>query len=112
MRSTPERVNMAKEAARRRAQKGARMTLGRLRAICAALALGLLGTLAHFAGCAAGEVQGMGGATLLAESAGGYVLVAVVTFIAAAALTLLCTRLRERSRREEENGRKKEEEAR
>ena len=40
--------------------------------------------------------QGMFGAMLLREDAGGYVLVAVVSFAAAAAITALCFRLRNR----------------
>lgn len=44
-------------------------------------------------------VQGMNGATLLAESTGGYVLVAVISFLAAVVFTLLCVRLHERNRR-------------
>ena len=39
----------------------------------------------------------MNGATLLSESAGGYVFVAVVSFIAAVCLTLLCIKIREKS---------------
>ena len=38
--------------------------------------------------------QGIFGAMLLREDAGGYVLVAVVSFAAAAAITALCIRLR------------------
>ena len=40
--------------------------------------------------------QGIFGAMLLREDAGGYVLVAVVSFAAAAAITALCFRLRKR----------------
>ena len=40
--------------------------------------------------------QGIFGAMLLREDAGGYVLVAVVSFAAAAAITALCFRLRSR----------------
>ena len=43
--------------------------------------------------------QGIFGAMLLREDAGGYVLVAVVSFAAAAAITALCFRLRRRENR-------------
>ena len=59
------------------------------------------------AGCAGKSVgqgqtaaQGIFGAMLLREDAGGYVLVAVVSFAAAASITALCIRLRDRERRE------------
>ena len=45
------------------------------------------------------EVQGMTGATLLSESAGGYVLVAVISFLVAVVFTPLCVRLHERNGR-------------
>ena len=41
----------------------------------------------------------MNGATLLSESAGGYVLVAVISFLVAVVFTLLCVRLHERNGR-------------
>ena len=43
--------------------------------------------------------QGIFGAMLLREDAGGYVLVGVVAFTAAAAITALCFRLRGKEKR-------------
>ena len=48
------------------------------------------------------------GATLLADSAGGYVLVGVASFTAAAVLTVVCMRLHEREKREKNNETDKE----
>ena len=51
--------------------------------------------------CTAGQTaaQGIFGAMLLREDAGGYVLVGVVAFAAAAAITALCFRLRSKEKR-------------
>ena len=46
--------------------------------------------------------QGIFGAMLLREDAGGYVLVGVVSFAAAAAITALCFRLRNRENRKKD----------
>ena len=53
-------------------------------------------------------VLGAYGATLLADSAGGYVLVGVASFTAAAVLTVVCMRLHEREKREKNNKTDKE----
>ena len=73
MYDTAERVRRAKRTARQQEQKALR----RLGALCAALTLALTGALTHFAGSIPGTVQGAYGAMLLADSAGGYVLVGV-----------------------------------
>lgn len=96
MRETSERLRRVYRAAARR---GARRGLRCLTALTALLALGLTAALARFSGRGAGAVQGFSGAALLAEGAGGYVLVGVAAFVLAVALTLLCTRLREREKR-------------
>ena len=98
---TTERVRRAKHAARRLIRQREQKALRRLGALCAALALGLTGTLAHFTGGVQGGVQGAYGATLLSESAGGYVLVGVAAFAAAVTLTVICMRLHERDKRNE-----------
>lgn len=72
-----------------------------LSALCVMLSCLLVGAIAELSGGTdkAALVQGMNGATLLSESAGGYVFVAVVSFFAAVVFTLLCVRLHERNGR-------------
>ena len=107
MYDTTERVRRVKQTALRLIQKRERTALRRLETLCTAL--GLTGALAHFIGGAPGAaVQGAYGATLLADSAGGYVLVGVASFTAAAVLTVVCMRLHEREKREKNNKTDKE----
>ena len=54
--------------------------------------------------------QGMFGAMLLREDAGGYVLVAVLSFAAAAAITALCIRLRIRENQKKDGADPQEQE--
>lgn len=101
MYDTTERVRRVKQTALRLIQKRERTALRRLGTLCTALA--------HFIGGAPGAaVQGAYGATLLADSAGGYVLVGVASFTAAAVLTVVCMRLHEREKREKNNETDKE----
>ena len=98
MYDTAERLRRAKRAARQLVRRQERKALRRLGTLCAALALALTGALTHFAGSIPGTVQGAYGATLLADSAGGYVLVGVAAFVIAVALTVVCMRLHERDK--------------
>ena len=98
MYDTTERVRRVKRAARQLVRRQERKALRRLGTLCAALALALTGALTHFAGSIPGTVQGAYGATLLADSAGGYVLVGVAAFVTAVALTVVCMRLHERDK--------------
>ena len=99
MYDTAERVRRAKRAARQLIRKQEQKALRRLGILCAALALSLTGALTHFAGSIPGAVQDAYGATLLADSAGGYVLVGVAAFVTAVALTVVCMRLHEQEKR-------------
>ena len=90
MYDTTERVRRVKQTALRLIQKRERTALRRVGTLCTAPALGL-----H-------------GATLLSDSAGGYVLVGVASFTAAAVLTVVCMRLHEREKREKNNETDKE----
>ena len=98
MYDTAERVRRAKHMARTLIRKQEQKTLPRLGTLCAALALGLTGALVHFTCGTPGAVQGAYGATLLADSTGGYVLVGVTAFVAAVALTVVCMRRHERDK--------------
>lgn len=110
MYDTTERVRRVKQTALRLIQKRERAALRRLGTLCTVLALGLTGAMAHFIGGPPGAaVQGAYGATLLADSAGGYVLVGVASFTVAAVLTVVCMRLHEREKREKDNKPNKEE---
>ena len=101
MYDTAERLRRSKLAARQRVRRQERIALRRRGTLCAALALALTGALTHFAGSIPGTVQGAYGAPLLADSAGGYVLVGVAAFVIAVALTVVCMRLHAR---DEQNG--------
>lgn len=108
MYDTTERVRRVKQTALRLIQKRERTALRRLETLCTALALGLTGALDFIGGAPGAAVQGAYGATLLADSAGGYVLVGVASFTAAAVLTVVCMRLHEREKREKNNKTDKE----
>ena len=99
MYDTAERLRRAKRAARQLVRRQERKALRRLGTLCAVLALALTGALTHFAGSIPGAVQDAYGATLLADSAGGYVLVGVAAFVTAVALTVVCMRLHEQEKR-------------
>jgi len=99
MYDTAERVRRAKRTARQLIRKQEQKALRRLGTLCAALALALTGALTHFTGGVPGAVQDAYGATLLSESAGGYVLVGVAAFVAAVVLTIVCMRLHEQEKR-------------
>ena len=109
MYDTTERVRRVKQTALRLIPQRERTALRRLGTLCTVLALGLTGAMAHFIGGPPGAaVQEAYGATLLAASAGGYVLVGVASFTAAAVLTMVCMRLHERENREKNNETDKE----
>ena len=110
MYDTTERVRRAKRAARQLARRQEQKALRRLGILCAALALGLTGALTHFAGSIPGAVQDAYGATLLADSAGGYVLVGVAAFVTAVALTVICMRLHEQEKKTRSKDENEEEE--
>ena len=98
MYDTNERIAQVKERAMRIRQKKEKRAIRGLSTLCLALCC-LVGVLGEVSGGfrSAAEVQGMTGATLLSESAGGYVLVAVISFLVAVVFTLLCVKLRERN---------------
>ena len=100
MYDTKERVDRAKERADRLIHKREKRIIGGMSTLCLMLSCclaGIIGKLSEGRGGAV--VQGMNGATLLSESTGGYVLVAVISFLVAVVFTLLCVRLHERNGR-------------
>jgi len=75
-----------------------------LSALSLALFAALSWAVAECGGMRHGLTQGeLAGSSLLADSAGGYVLVAVLSFAAAVAVTTLCFRYR-RKQEEQQNG--------
>ena len=67
--------------------------------MCLLLFAALMQAVGTLIGQGQTAAQGVFGAMLLREDAGGYVLVAVVSFAAAVAITALCFRLRIRENR-------------
>ena len=101
MYETKKRVSEAKLRAAHMIEKKEKRAIRCLSALCVMLSCLLVGAIAELSGGTdkAALVQGMNGATLLSESAGGYVLVAVISFLVAVVFTLLCERLHERNGR-------------
>ncbi len=97
MRTTEERIRFLHERAanlRRQREKRLIKTLGGLSAclcVCLTVCVVRLTGMAHSAGA-----DGFTGSSLLSESAGGYVLVAVVSFALAVLVTVLCLKNRNR----------------
>ena len=96
MYDTARRVALVKQRVRENTRRRQRREAISLSAACMLLCAAL--TQAADALIVRGQTaaQGIFGAMLLREDAGGYVLVAVVSFAAAAAITALCFRLRNR----------------
>ena len=94
MYDTARRVALVKQRVRENTRRRQRREAISLSAACMLLCAAL--TQAADALIVRGQTaaQGIFGAMLLREDAGGYVLVAVVSFAAAAAITALCFQLR------------------
>ena len=96
MYDTARRVALVKQRVRENTRQRQRLEVISLSALClmlfAALAKGADALIVRGQTAA----QGIFGAMLLREDAGGYVLVAVISFIAAAAITALCFHLRKK----------------
>ena len=101
MYDTARRVALVKQRVRENTRRRQRRGVCGLSAVC----MLLFAALMQAAGLAVGQgqtaAQGIFGAMLLREDAGGYVLVAVVSFAAAVALTAICGRLRGRKKQNE-----------
>ena len=94
MYDTARRVALVKQRVRENTRRRQRCGVYRLSAACMLLFAALMQTAGMVIGQGQSAAQGIFGAMLLREDAGGYVLVAVVSFAAAAAVTALCMRLR------------------
>ena len=94
MYDTARRVALVKQRVREMGRQRRRREVGGLSAVCLLLFAALMQAVGTLIGQGQTAAQGVFGAMLLREDAGGYVLVAVVSFAAAAAITALCFRLR------------------
>ncbi|MEE0204199.1 MAG: glycosyltransferase [Oscillospiraceae bacterium] len=111
MYDTARRVALVKQRVREHNRRRQRHGIYGLTAACLLLFTVLVREMDALIGQGQVAVQGVFGAMLLRENAGGYVLVGVVSFAAAVVLTVLCMRLREREKQNRENTEQKEENA-
>ena len=96
MYDTARRVALVKKRVRDNTRRRQRRSVYGLSAACMLLFAALVQAEGMAIERGQTAAQGVFGAMLLREDAGGYVLVAVVSFAAAAAITALCIRLRNR----------------
>ena len=94
MYDTARRVALVKQRVRENTRRRQQRGIYGLSAACMLLCAALMQTAGTVVGPGQTAAQGVFGAMLLRQDAGGYVLVAVVSFAAAAAITALCIRLR------------------
>ena len=96
MYDTARRVALVKKRRHEYARRKQQREICGLSAACMLLCAVLTQAAGMVVGPGQIATQGIFGAMLLREDAGGYVLVGVVSFAAAAAITALCFRLRNR----------------
>ena len=107
MYDTARRVALVKQRVRENTRRRQRREAISLSAACMLLCAVLTQAAGMVVGPGQTAAQGVFGAMLLREDAGGYVLVGVAAFTAAVVLTVVCMRLHER----EKQKRKHEEDA-
>ena len=108
MMDTGQRVELVKRRARQMRRRREKRLTGRLSLLSVTLCCCLIYAAWDFSGSSPGTVQGMNGATMLLENAGGYVLVGVLCFIAAVVITVLC--IRSRGKAKKKNNKSEEDE--
>ena len=90
MRTSEERLTLLHDRADALKKEKERNLVRGLSGACIMLALGLVAVIGIFGNSGGGVIgEGFAGSSMLSESAGAYVLVAVIAFIAGAAVTLL-----------------------
>ena len=94
MYDTARRVELVKRQIRKNTRRRQKRGIGRLSAVCMLLFAALMQAADALIVRGQTAAQGIFGAMLLREDAGGYVLVAVVSFAAAVVITALCFRLK------------------
>ncbi|MBQ3404786.1 MAG: glycosyltransferase [Oscillospiraceae bacterium] len=111
MRGTDERMALVNARVSALTRRRERQGIAGLSTLSGGLLLALLTIIGRFSGTVHNLPSGdLAGSSLLADSAGGYVLVAVAAFIAAVAVTTLCFRLRDRQRTERQKDHKEKNE--
>ncbi len=104
MRNVEERMAMVTNRIRALERRRERRETAGLSALSVFLVLALVTLLGQLGGGGTGTFpEGMAASSLLAESAGGYVLTAVLAFMAGVTVTVLLKRKQERKPMEEEN---------
>ena len=101
MYDTAKRVALVKRRVRESTRRKQRRGVYRLSAACMLLFAALMQTAGVVIGQGQTVAQGIFGAMLLREAAGGYVLVGVVTFAASVVLTAVYMRLHEHEKKKE-----------
>ena len=96
MYDTARRVALVKQRVREMGRQRRRREVGGLSAVCLLLFAALMQAVGTLIWQGQTAAQGVFGAMLLREDAGGYVLVGVVCFAAAVVITALCFQLRKR----------------
>ena len=96
MYDTARRVALVKQRVRENTRRRQRREAISLSVACILLCAVLTQAAGMVVGSGQTAAQGIFGAMLLREDAGGYVLVAVVSFAAAVVITALCIRLKNR----------------
>ena len=99
MRGNAERARLARRRAAILARRVQRRSIGALGAASCALFAALMAALGAATGLDSAALSGTGGAMLLSEDAGGYVLVGVAAFAAAVVITALCMKYRDREKK-------------
>ena len=99
MYDTARRVALVKKRVQEITRWRQRRGIYGLSTACVLLFAALMQIAGIFIGQGQTAAQGIFGAMLLREDAGGYVLVAVVSFAAAVVITALCFRLRSKENR-------------
>ena len=99
MYDTARRVGLVKKRVREMTRRKRRRGIYGLSAVCMLLFAAMIEAAGLVIGQGETAAQGIFGAMLLREDAGGYVLVAVVSFAAAVVITALCFRLRSKENR-------------
>ena len=102
MYDTARRVALVKQRVRENTRRRQRREAISLSVACMLLCAVLTQAAGMVVGPGQTAAQGIFGAMLLREDAGGYVLVAVVSFAAAAVITALCFRLRIREKQKKD----------